>query len=100
VTNPNNFVSKDSPDKELPKPTVPVSSVYLSVKTSWQAIQSIKLYLRSYITVGTKTIPQDGKQGKRSAFAEYLHCTLTEHHAMKAYWGSGGAASCYSWPRH
>jgi hypothetical protein len=26
-------------------------------------------------------------------------CALTEHHAMKAYWGSGGIASLL-WPRH
>jgi hypothetical protein len=25
---------------------------------------------------------------------------LTEHHAMKAYWGSGGIAPFILWPRH
>jgi hypothetical protein len=25
---------------------------------------------------------------------------LTEHHAMKAYWGSGGIAPLILWPRH
>jgi len=25
---------------------------------------------------------------------------LTEHHAMKAYWGNGGTASPIVWPRH
>jgi len=25
---------------------------------------------------------------------------LTEHHAMKAYWGSGGIAPRIIWPRH
>jgi hypothetical protein len=26
--------------------------------------------------------------------------SLTEHHAMKAYWESGGIASRILWPRH
>jgi len=25
---------------------------------------------------------------------------LTKHHAMEAYWGSGGIAPMYSWPQH
>jgi hypothetical protein len=25
---------------------------------------------------------------------------LTEHHAMKAYWGSGGIAPRIIWPQH
>jgi len=25
---------------------------------------------------------------------------LTEHHAMKEYWGSGGTAPCILWPQH
>jgi hypothetical protein len=25
---------------------------------------------------------------------------LTEHHALKAYWGSGGTAPPILWPRH
>jgi len=30
-----------------------------------------------------------------------LHiCALTEHHAMKAYWGIGGTAPLILWPQH
>jgi hypothetical protein len=31
--------------------------------------------------------------------ATYL-CALTEHHAMEAYWGSGGIAPLILWPWH
>jgi hypothetical protein len=29
-----------------------------------------------------------------------LSLRLTKHHAMKAYWGSGGIAPLILWPRH
>jgi hypothetical protein len=29
-----------------------------------------------------------------------LSLCLTKHHAMKAYWGSGGIAPLIIWPRH
>jgi hypothetical protein len=62
------------------------------------------IFLNIFVTdVNTASFQQDGAkphtnndalEGKVKIKLS-VSCLLTEHHAMKAYWGSGGIAPCF-----
>jgi hypothetical protein len=43
---------------------------------------------------------EEGNELSVSVEGKVVPVFLTEHHAMKAYWGSGGIAPLILWPRH
>jgi hypothetical protein len=56
--------------------------------------------LRLFAAVNNTATKHTGSKRKAQNVEVKSSLCLTEHHAMKTYWGSGGVASRILWPRH